>query len=233
MIYGIHVFYVVLVLAASFGFLITLNSHRSWGRRDVHVRGLTGEILQQEKTSDVSSAPLQWTYSHERSITNCIHNITSTRVHTVVMWISHLTSFAAGHSSHSYSSVTQLLRAATLNAIWMHHRADYKQPNQSASTKENVCLHYSFHWPSKLGSHSVQTKSFRCYFCLLNGGLWVEEKHRRPLKELTLRCGWSNAGKPPLFKNLQSVAFRPEMKMDSIFIVSKLHASVVWQMTAK
>lgn len=26
MIYGIHVFYVVLVLAASFGFLITLNS---------------------------------------------------------------------------------------------------------------------------------------------------------------------------------------------------------------
>lgn len=59
MIYGIHVFYVVLVLAASFGFLITLNSHRSSGRRDVHVRGLTGEILQQEKTSDVSSAPLQ------------------------------------------------------------------------------------------------------------------------------------------------------------------------------
>lgn len=38
---------------------------------------------------------------------SAVNIFTSTRVHTVVMWISHLTSFAAGHSSHSYSSVSQ------------------------------------------------------------------------------------------------------------------------------
>lgn len=94
--------------------LLSWSSQRLWGNyfefssflretrrsRSVRRNNTTGKDLRRVFSSST-------THSHERSITNCIHNITSTRVHTVVMWIIIFSSFAAGHSLHSYSSVRQ------------------------------------------------------------------------------------------------------------------------------